>query len=180
MKFTLFVAAAAAIKLGEPWDPKSLPDCPDDTKRTLMDDHKTHVVPWPYVGATCFRAADNTPPPAAAPTPTAGADPAEDVALQLRDPVSWDPDTLPDCPADPKRTKMDDMKTHVTKYPYVGATCKLQIGETALIMTGAAPSFDPTSVEHCPDFDERMTLKNGKTRAIPYPQAGWNCNPEFH
>ena len=40
------------------------------------------------------------------------------------DPVSWDKDTLPDCPSDPTRTKMDDYKTHVVKYPYVGATCK--------------------------------------------------------
>lgn len=61
MKFALFVASAAAIRLGEPWDPNSLPDCPDDVKRTKMDDGKTHVTPWPYVGATCFRAKDNTP-----------------------------------------------------------------------------------------------------------------------
>jgi len=46
-------------------------------------------------------------------------------------------------------------------------------------MTTDAPVFNPASVEHCPDFDERMTLKNGKTRAIPYPEAGWNCNKDW-
>ena len=37
----------------------------------------------------------------------------------------WDKDSLPDCPADPERTVMDDSETHVVKYPFVGATCKL-------------------------------------------------------
>ena len=46
-----------------------------------------------------------------------------------------------------------------------------------------APSYRPAGwrvldfakVEHCPDFDERINLKDGKTRAIPYPRSGWNC-----
>jgi hypothetical protein len=32
-----------------------------------------------------------------------------------------------------------------------------------------------TSTEHCPDFDERMTLANGRDLAVPYPRKGWNC-----
>ena len=31
------------------------------------------------------------------------------------------------------------------------------------------------SIEHCPDFDERMTLVDGLTRAVPYPNEGFNC-----
>ena len=94
------------------------------------------------------------------------------------EPVPWDKDTLPDCPADKTRTKMDDFKTHVVKYPYVGATCKKEIKkhDVTLIMTSAP---DPFNAEHCPDFNERFTLVNGRTRAIPYPQKGWNCNPEW-
>ena len=38
------------------------------------------------------------------------------------DSLTWDPATLPACP-EPSRTIMDDGETHVTKYPYVGATC---------------------------------------------------------
>ena len=94
----------------------------------------------------------------------------------------WDKDSLPDCP-EPTRTKMDDGKTHVTKYPYVGATCKVQVGETALVMMEEEDrdiASDIANLEHCPDFDYRFTLLNGKTRAVPYPQSGYNCNNNFY
>ena len=39
----------------------------------------------------------------------------------------WDKDSLPDCPKDPNSTLMEDCKTHVSKYPNVGATCKSQV-----------------------------------------------------
>ena len=45
----------------------------------------------------------------------------------------WYKDTLPDCPADPARTIMDDGKTHVSKYPNVGSTCKFQVGSESLV-----------------------------------------------
>jgi len=35
------------------------------------------------------------------------------------------------------------------------------------------------SLPHCPDFDERFTLTDGKTRAVPYPQVGYNCSSEY-
>ena len=35
------------------------------------------------------------------------------------------------------------------------------------------------TIEHCPDFNERMTLLNGKTKAVAYPAAGFNCNADF-
>ena len=38
-------------------------------------------------------------------------------------PVAWLKDTLPACPDDKNRTIMDDGKTHIVKYPYVGAVC---------------------------------------------------------
>ena len=39
--------------------------------------------------------------------------------------------------------------------------------------------FDIKSLEHCPDFNERMTLLNGKTKAVSYPQPGFNCNADY-
>jgi hypothetical protein len=39
--------------------------------------------------------------------------------------------------------------------------------------------FDMSSLEHCPDFNERMTLLNGVTRAVAYPAAGFNCNADY-
>lgn len=38
---------------------------------------------------------------------------------------------------------------------------------------------DLNGLEHCPDFDERMTLADGRTRAIAYPEEYFNCNPGF-
>jgi len=40
--------------------------------------------------------------------------------------------------------------------------------------------FDPRKLEHCPDMDERKTLTDGRTRAIPYLEKGYNCNPDYH
>ena len=101
-------------------------------------------------------------------------------AVKISEP--WDKDSLPDCP-EGRRTIMDDGKTHVSKYPYVGATCKVQVGETALIMTAENEddiASDIAPLEHCPDFDYRFTLVDGKTRAVPYPQPGYNCNNNFY
>ena len=73
---------------------------------------------------------------------------------------------------------MDDGSTHVTKFPYVGASCKVEVAEQNMVLTMTEP-FNPATVEHCPDFDERMTLKDGRTRAVAYPNAGWNCSREW-
>jgi len=59
------------------------------------------------------------------------------------EPVAWDKDTLPECPTDKKRTVMDDGKTHVAKYPFVGSTCRLQVveeGITLIQLGDAAPA----------------------------------------
>merc|ERR1712159_66425 len=115
-------------------------------------------------------------------------------ATSIREP--WIKDSLPDCPEDPARTVMDDGETHVTKYPFVGATCQLQIGDVNMVMLGGEPGTKPapgpptkappvpkipdlSGLEHCPDFNERFTLVNGRTRAIAYPNNGFNCNPEY-
>ena len=125
-----------------------------------------------------------------------------------KEPVAWKPDTLPACPS-AERTMMDDGKTHVVKYPYVGATCKAaslaevesadedakapKKGAAKPAAKGAAKPAakgakgkpaakkDPAPwrhLEHCPDFNERRTLKNGKTEAVPYPKKGYNCSNE--
>lgn len=114
-----------------PWDRSTLPDCPDDEGRLKMDDQKTHVTPWPYVGATCKRD-DNT-----------GLENAQNKAVAKKN------DALEAAPS-----------------------------QEALVLMMTRP-FNPAAVEHCPDFDERMTLTDGKTRGIPYPTEGWNCNPSW-
>ena len=106
----------------------------------------------------------------------------------------WDKDSLPDCPADSGRTIMDDGKTHVSKYPNVGATCKAQrpVASEALVQfvdsSAVQVEEDPRAgafkaevqtLEHCPDFNERFTLKDGRTKGVPYPEIGFNCNPDY-
>lgn len=55
--------------------------------------------------------------------------------IKLRgDPVPWLKDTLPECPTDKKRTIMDDGKTHIAKYPFVGATCRIQVQEQGVTL----------------------------------------------
>ena len=55
MKFALIasICTAEALVKREPWDKSSLPDCPEDKNRIIMDDGETHVTKYPYVGATC-------------------------------------------------------------------------------------------------------------------------------
>jgi len=38
----------------------------------------------------------------------------------------------------------------------------------------SSENFDE-KLQDCPDFDERMTLIDGKTHAGPYPSKGYNC-----
>jgi hypothetical protein len=50
--------AAAAEEEEKPpkpvaWLKDTLPACPDDKNRTIMDDGKTHIVKYPYAGAVC-------------------------------------------------------------------------------------------------------------------------------
>ena len=47
------------------------------------------------------------------------------------------------------------------------------------IGTDLSKDHPVTRLEHCPDFVERFTLVNGRTRAIAYPAKGYNCNPEY-
>ena len=51
--------------------------------------------------------------------------PAADPEEAPPKPVAWLKDTLPACPDDKNRTIMDDGKTHIVKFPYVGAVCAL-------------------------------------------------------
>jgi len=38
----------------------------------------------------------------------------------------------------------------------------------------------PAGLEHCPDRPERETLRGGIVRAIPFPNKGFNCNPDMY
>ena len=82
-------------------------------------------------------------PPAADPAAaaaTAAAAAAEEAGPPK--PVAWLKDTLPACPDDKNRTIMDDGKTHIVKFPYVGAVCALQIDDTVMIQIRDLDTYD--------------------------------------
>ena len=76
-------------------------------------------------------------PDAATTAPAADAVPAVPAKKEVK-PIAWDKDTLPACPKDASpgipRTLMDDAVTFPTKFPRVGATCKMQIGNSFVVM----------------------------------------------
>lgn len=96
---------------------------------------------------------------------------------------------------------MDQGRTHIIKYPYVGANCKAQLEgdeETKAAEAAAqgepveAPSSDKTNqsakdkdseVGHLRNCPERphggMTMDQGRTHIIKYPNVGANCKAQM-
>ena len=72
-----------------------------------------------------------------------------------------------------------DGKTKGIPYPTSGFNCNADYGlaqtsggSTPLYVPynyPGLPGFNIKNLEHCPDFNDRMTLSNGKTAGIPYP-----------
>ena len=129
------------------WDASTLPPCPS-AERTMMDDGKTHVVKFPYVGATCK-------------------------AASLAEVESTDEDAKA-----PKKGAAKPAAKPAAK----GAAKPAAKGAAKPAAKGKpAAKKDPAPwrhLEHCPDFNERRTLKNGKTEAVAYPKKGYNCSNE--
>lgn len=85
-------------------------------------------------------------------------------AVRVKDspvPKPWDPKTLPECPSDPARTIMDDGRTHVTKYPYVGASCKPQTESKSFVQIDEE-SYNSGHQKMPMRKAEREALKNQK------------------
>jgi hypothetical protein len=84
-----------------------------------------------------------------------------------------------------------DGRTKAVAYPQPGYNCNADYGMVQLLGAPAAGAHgDATlyvpfaykdnakvyALEHCPNFNERMTLLDGKTKAVSYPNTGFNCN----
>jgi len=156
-------------------DFKTLQHCPDFDERFTLTDGQTRAIPYPQVGYNCSNEwALNK-------NKNAG-----QKMNQMKDDHGPDFTTLQHCPDFDERMTLTDGKTLAIPYPQVGYNCN---NEWALNKNKKAgqklnqmsddhgPDF--TTLQHCPDFDERFTLTDGKTRAIPYPQVGYNCNNEW-
>merc|ERR1711934_566354 len=101
-------------------------------------------------------------------------------AITLNDP-NWGPsvNSLPHCPDFDERFTLTDGKTRAVPYPQVGFNCNNEYQLAQQKAHARDIASDIAVLPHCPDFDERMTLNDGKTLGVPYPQKGYNCNAEY-
>ena len=100
----------------------------------------------------------------------------------------FDVKKLEHCPDFNERMTLANGKTKGVPYPKPGFNCNADYGLAQGLPSQplyvpynypGLPGFDVKKLEHCPDFNERMTLANGKTKGIPYPQPGFNCNADY-
>jgi len=110
-----------------------------------------------------------------------------------------DLNTIEHCPDFNERFTLLNGVTKAVAYPNPGFNCNADYG--LIQKTGgpntAAPGaakgearyvmpvhaglkgFDINTIQHCPDFNERFTLLDGVTKAVAYPQPGFNCNADY-
>jgi ribosome modulation factor len=149
-------------------NPNSLEHCPDwslgDDDRSTLVDGRTEAIPWPKQGFNCY--------------PTSGMAQHHSHA-QVHSRIN--PDGLEHCPdqtLDDRQTLVDG-KTLAKPYPQEGFNC--YDSRHATYAQRDSRDINPNSLEHCPDWslgdDDRSTLVDGRTEAIPWPKQGFNCYP---
>ena len=94
---------------------------------------------------------------------------------------------LQHCPDFNDRFTLTNGKTRAVPYPQAGFNCRADYGLAQ--DDGSKTLYVPykyagakgltTALQHCPDFNDRFTLTDGKTRAVPYPQSGFNCRADY-
>ena len=133
--------------IGPPVD--SLEHCPDFDERFTLADGKTKAIPYPEVYYNCKK---------------------DYQLVQKKGDIGPPVDSLEHCPDFDERFTLKDGKTRAIPYPEVYYNCKAAYQFNQFTQK-SDPNWGPSvnSLEHCPDFDERFTLADGKTRAIPYP-----------
>ena len=89
--------------------------------------------------------------------------------------------TLEHCPDFNERFTLADGKTKGIPYPEIHFNCNPDYTLAKKQSLAQDPNWGPNvnGLEHCPDFDERFTLADGKTKAIAYPAINYNCNANY-
>jgi len=90
------------------------------------------------------------------------------------------PRTIEHCPDFSERMTLVDGLTKAVAYPAKGYNCNPDNYYLAQAAPAPKPYSVPKKLEHCPDFVDRFTLVDGRTDAVAYPKAGFNCNPDYH
>jgi len=167
------------------FDISSLEHCPDFNERMTLLNGKTKAVAYPAAGFNC-----NADYGLAQGAPAAAKD-SRYVPYSYPGLTGFDISKLEHCPDFNERMTLLNGKTKAVAYPAAGFNCNADYGlaqgaPAAAKDTRYVPysysgltGFDISKLEHCPDFNERMTLLNGKTKAVAYPAAGFNCNADY-
>ena len=139
-----------------------------------MDDGKTHVVKYPYVGATCTMQLSE---------PALAEEEGEDEAKPKKGAKKG---AKPAAKKGAKPAAKKGAKPPAKKGPappVKGANGKVSDGTLKGSIKNkpwppAGKDLPWSGVQHCPDFNERRTLKDGKTTAVQWPAKGFNCHNE--
>ena len=186
------------------WDPKTLPECPSDGARTIMDDGKTHVAKYPFVGASCKLQTGSTLIQLEEEKPktkaereastsqkegaTEGAEEAkeEEATPDQKKPLTKsEREALKAKKGDKAEEgkegekKEEGKEVEAPKEGDAGAAPKKEEKRKPntprkMITSETDPAAADyrkvlNTLQHCPDFNERFSLQDGVTRAIPYP-----------
>jgi len=174
----------------------TLEHCPDFNERFTLLNGVTKAVAYPNPGYNCnadYGLAQGGPN-------TAAADAAKGETRYVM-PVhpghkGLDLSTIEHCPDFNERFTLLNGVTKAVAYPQPGYNCNADYGlaqggpNTPAKGSESDPRYvmpvhpghkglDLSTIEHCPDFNERFTLLNGVTKAVAYPNPGYNCNADY-
>ena len=150
-----------AIKIEQP-DFGKLEHCPDFDERHTLVDGRTLAVPYPRKGYNCHNEGH-----------------FDKTLVQVFSEADPAYVNLQNCPDFDERHTLTDGRTLAVAWPHKGYNCQKEgtFTRTALAQDlSQLPDFG--KLEHCPDFDERHTLVDGRTHAVAWPNKGYNCHKE--
>jgi len=174
-------------------DLNTVEHCPDFNERFSLLNGVTKAVAYPNPGYNC-----NANYGLAQGGPGTGAS-KDGLYVPSKPPghKGLDLNTIEHCPDFNERYSLLNGVTKAVAYPQPGYNCNANYGLVTRLAqggpgTGASkdglyvPSkpaghkgLDLNTIEHCPDFNERFSLLNGVTKAVAYPQPGYNCNAAY-
>jgi len=167
------------------FDLSKLEHCPDFNERFTLLNGRTKAVSYPNPGFNC-----NADYGLVQGAPAAAKD-SRYVPHTYAGLKGFDLSKLEHCPDFNERFTLINGKAKAVAYPQPGFNCNADYGLAQGAPAAAKDAryvphtyaglkgFDLSKLEHCPDFNERFTLINGKTKAVSYPNPGFNCNADY-
>ena len=143
---------------GKDFNAGAVEHCPDFDERQTLVNGRTQAVAYPAKGWNCHRSLGLAE--------VEGPYPGKD----------FNAGAVEHCPDFDERQTLVNGRTQAVAYPAKGWNCHRSLGLAETEAPYPGKDFNAGAVEHCPDFDERQTLVNGRTQAVAYPAKGWNCH----